>query len=139
MYGTEGTTLGGSFLLVAARSVFPKSRGGGSGGINDRRMEWGASEGLEFPLCILVYLDFSSPFVSNHISKLIFCWCPLCTYPSRSQLCCLNSPPQGGERQQMGLGQRADDLTANGRVVEWKLRASGSYFSPENQLTTEES
>lgn len=29
MYGTEGTNFGGSFLLVAARSVFPKSRGGG--------------------------------------------------------------------------------------------------------------
>lgn len=53
-------------------------------------------------------LGLPSPFVSNHISKRICCRRPLCTAPRGSQLCCLNSYPRGGERQQMGLGQRAD-------------------------------
>lgn len=53
-------------------------------------------------------LGLPRPFVSHHISELIFCRHPLCRAPRGSQLCCLCSAPWGGERQQMGLGQRAD-------------------------------
>lgn len=54
---------------------FPNAVGGVS---NDRHMGWGVSEGLVFSICILGFLN---PIVSNHISKVVFCQSPLCTFP----------------------------------------------------------
>lgn len=99
----KGTDCSGRFLLVSA-SVFPQGRGWSC--------EWWmlATAGLcssSFPP-VFPCTWTSRPFVSHHISELIFCRHPLCRAPRGSQLCCLCSAPWGGERQQMGLGQRAD-------------------------------
>lgn len=62
--------------------------------------------GLHFPYVFCVLGLFEPVCVSNHVSKVAFCPSPLPTSPSRSQLCSLSSGPRGGERQQMGSGQR---------------------------------
>lgn len=72
-------------------------------------MDTGGEEplrGLHFPYVPCALGPLEPVCVWNHVSKVAFCPSPLPTSPSRAQLCSLNSSPWGGERQQMGLGQR---------------------------------
>ena len=94
---------------------------------------------LLFPTRIPVHLDF--PGLLCHITFLNLYFAGILCAGLHVDLSCAAFAllPGEGRDSRWGLGSGLTHLTANGRVVAGKPQASGSSFSPENQLTTEES
>lgn len=139
MLGMKGTDFSGRLLLVSAKSVSQKRVGGVS---NDRLIDtWNGEplKGSYFPFVFWCTWTSRALLCQIMFLKLYFV-SALCALLQGDLSCAaLTLFPREGRDSRWGQGRGLMCLTANGLVVEWKLRASGSYFSPENQLTTEES
>lgn len=103
----EGTDFSGRLLLVSAKSVSQKRVGGVS---NDRLIDtWNGEplKGSYFPFVFWCTWTSRALLCQIIFLKLYFVWA-LCALLQGDLSCAALTLPQGGERQQMGLGQRAD-------------------------------